>query len=212
MCMVALFIITKKAKQLKCASTNEWINKIWYMYTLRFCLPENILVSSLTLEGQFCQIILIGKILTVFFFFFFSFSTLNRLAHYLWLPNFLGEIWLSFLRIHCVWQVTPVFLLLKFSLSLPFISWIIMFPGVVYVWMHVQSCLTLCSPTDYSLPGPSVHGIFQARLLEWVAILYFRASFQSRDRTCISCLSCTGSLILYTCCLGSLPDAVFFSN
>ena len=33
-----------------------------------------------------------------------------------------------------------------------------------------QSCQTLCSPMDYSLPGSSVHGIFQARTLEWVAI------------------------------------------
>ena len=33
-----------------------------------------------------------------------------------------------------------------------------------------QSCLTLCNPMDYSLPGSSIHGIFQARILEWVAI------------------------------------------
>ena len=33
-----------------------------------------------------------------------------------------------------------------------------------------QSCLTLCVPMDYSLPGSSVHGILQARILEWVAI------------------------------------------
>ena len=34
----------------------------------------------------------------------------------------------------------------------------------------IKSCLTLCDPTDSSLPGSSVHGIFQARLLGWVAI------------------------------------------
>ena len=37
-----------------------------------------------------------------------------------------------------------------------------------------QSCLTLCNPMDYSLPGSSVHGIFQARVLEWVAISFSR--------------------------------------
>ena len=37
-----------------------------------------------------------------------------------------------------------------------------------------QSCPTLCNPTDYSLPGSSVHGIFQARVLEWVAISFSR--------------------------------------
>ena len=35
-----------------------------------------------------------------------------------------------------------------------------------------QSCLTLSDPTDYSLPGSSVHGSFQARVPEWVAIAF----------------------------------------
>ena len=43
--------------------------------------------------------------------------------------------------------------------------------------MHAQSCLNICDPMDYSLPGSSVHGIFQARILEWVAISYSRGSF-----------------------------------
>ena len=34
----------------------------------------------------------------------------------------------------------------------------------------LQSCPTLCDPMDYSLPGSSVHGILQARILEWVAM------------------------------------------
>ena len=51
-----------------------------------------------------------------------------------------------------------------------------------------QSCLTLCDPMDCSLVGLSVHGIFQARILEWVAMLSFRASSQPRDRTHVSCI------------------------
>ena len=39
-----------------------------------------------------------------------------------------------------------------------------------------QSCPTLCDPMDCSLPGSSVHGIFQARVLEWVAISFSRGS------------------------------------
>ena len=35
-----------------------------------------------------------------------------------------------------------------------------------------QSCRTLCDPMDYSLPGSSIHGIFQARVLEWGAIAF----------------------------------------
>ena len=50
-----------------------------------------------------------------------------------------------------------------------------------------QSCPTLCDPMDCSPPGSSVHGIFQARILEWVAISFSRGSFQPRDRTHVSC-------------------------
>ena len=50
-----------------------------------------------------------------------------------------------------------------------------------------QLCLTLCDPIDYSPPGSSVHGILQARILEWVAILFFSGSCRPRDWTCISC-------------------------
>ena len=39
-----------------------------------------------------------------------------------------------------------------------------------------QSCPTLCNPVDYSLPGSSVHGILQARILEWAAISFSRGS------------------------------------
>ena len=45
----------------------------------------------------------------------------------------------------------------------------------------VQSCPTL-DPMDYSLPGSSVHGVFQARILEWVVVPFSRGSFLSRDQ------------------------------
>ena len=44
-----------------------------------------------------------------------------------------------------------------------------------------------CDPMDYSLPDSSVHGISQARILEWVAFSFSRQSSYLRDRTCISC-------------------------
>ena len=43
-----------------------------------------------------------------------------------------------------------------------------------------QSCPTLCDPMDCSLPGSSVHGILQERVLEWVAISFSRGSSQPR--------------------------------
>ena len=52
-----------------------------------------------------------------------------------------------------------------------------------------QSCLTLCDPMDGSLPGSAIHGIFQARILEWAAISFSRRSSQPRDRTRVSCIA-----------------------
>ena len=49
-----------------------------------------------------------------------------------------------------------------------------------------QSCPTLCNPMDCSLPGSSIHGILQARVLDWVAISFSRGSSQPRDRTWVS--------------------------
>ena len=49
-----------------------------------------------------------------------------------------------------------------------------------------QSCPTLCDPMDCSLPGFSVHGILQARILEWVTISFSRGYSQPRDRTRVS--------------------------
>ena len=59
------------------------------------------------------------------------------------------------------------------------------------VWGHesLLSCPTLCNPIDCNLEGFSVHGILQARILEWVAIPFSRGSSQPRDRTLDSCIA-----------------------
>ena len=69
-----------------------------------------------------------------------------------------------------------------------------------------QSCLTLSGPMDYSLPGSSIHGIFQARILEWVAIPFSRESSQLRDRTQVSCIVAAKSLQCDSID-GSAPDS-----
>ena len=66
-----------------------------------------------------------------------------------------------------------------------------------HVHMCTQSCQTLCNPMDCSPTGSSAHGIFQARLLESVAIPFSRRSSQPRDQNHVSCGSCTGRQILY---------------
>ena len=60
--------------------------------------------------------------------------------------------------------------------------------SVLWLWCakSLQLCPTLCNPMDCSPPGSFVHGILQARILEWVAISFSRASSQPRDLTQIS--------------------------
>ena len=58
---------------------------------------------------------------------------------------------------------------------------------------HVQ----LGDPMDSSPPGSSVHGILQARVLEWVVLSHSKGSSQPQDWTCISYVSCTGRQVLY---------------
>ena len=70
-------------------------------------------------------------------------------------------------------------------------------PVYMHAYSVTQSCLTLCDFMDYGPPDSSVHGIFQARILEWVAICYSRGSSWPRGQTRISCVSCTDKWILY---------------
>ena len=60
---------------------------------------------------------------------------------------------------------------------------------VVVCAKSLQLRLTMWDPLDCSLPGSFLHGILQARILEWVAISSPRGSFQPRDRTGISCIA-----------------------
>ena len=67
-------------------------------------------------------------------------------------------------------------------------------PGKPYfsyvLCLHAQSCPALCNPVDCSLQVSSVQGIFQARVLEWIAISSSRGSSQPRDWIHDSCVSC----------------------
>ena len=63
----------------------------------------------------------------------------------------------------------------------------------LYVYMKVKvtslSRVRLCDPMDCSPTGSSVYGVFQARVLEWVAISFSKGSSQPRDRTWVSCIA-----------------------
>ena len=56
---------------------------------------------------------------------------------------------------------------------------------------------TLSDPINCSLPGSSIHGILQARILEWVAVYSSRGPSQPSDQTGISYVSCIGKQVLY---------------
>ena len=61
-----------------------------------------------------------------------------------------------------------------------------------------QSCPTLCCSMDCSPPGSSVHGILQARIMEWAAMPSSRGSSQPRDQTHISYVSCISRQVFTT--------------
>ena len=60
--------------------------------------------------------------------------------------------------------------------------------AVVAAALSLSHVWLFCNPVDYSLPGSSVHGILQAKILEWVAISSSRGSSWPRGRYCISCI------------------------
>ena len=60
--------------------------------------------------------------------------------------------------------------------------------------LAAQSCLTFCDSMDRSARGSPVHGILQAKVLEWVAMPSSRGSFQPKNPTSVSCI---GRLVLY---------------
>ena len=70
-----------------------------------------------------------------------------------------------------------------------------------------QSCPTLCDPMDCSPPGFSIHGIFQAWVLEWVAISFSRGSSRPRDWTRVSCIAGRHSNIWATICIRSFKGS-----
>ena len=82
----------------------------------------------------------------------------------------------------------------------------------------LQSCPTLSDPMDCSLQGSSVHGIFQVRVLEWIAISFSRGSSRSRARTQVSCiagrlyhLSHQGSPILHELLTNIYPATIIYA-
>ena len=83
--------------------------------------------------------------------------------------------------------------LLAFFLQNASVVWVVgsgSWPGKqLQGFLPTKSCPALCKPMDCSLPPSSDHGIFQARILEWVAICFSRGSSSARDGSRISCVA-----------------------
>ena len=90
------------------------------------------------------------------------------------LTNLIKEIYV------CVCVYIYIYSALKYILYITYIT----LCAVLCLVTH--SCPTLCNPMDYSPPGSSVHGILQARILEWVAMPSSMESSQGRDRIQVS--------------------------
>ena len=91
-----------------------------------------------------------------------------------WSPRLQLKMKLVYIFTHANSPSTNVLLLLKIVF--------VFYGHLFYCCCEVaQSCLSHCDPMDYSLPGSSVHGTLQTRILEWVAILFSRGSSWPRD-------------------------------
>ena len=109
-------------------------------------------------------------------------STDNHMAHFL----FHSDLWSNVTSSerpfwHAIWSVTSWHSYLICPIVLPS-SYHYLTPQGTQC-LVIQSCPTLCNPMDCSPPGSSVHGILQARILEWVATPSSRGSSQPRDQT-----------------------------
>ena len=94
-------------------------------------------------------------------------------------------------------KLSPQFLCLEITYLFP-VPTVFPFPEChisrIILCSFANLCLTLWDPIGWSLPDSSVHGLFQASILEWVAISFFRGSSRPRDQTNISFV---GRWILY---------------
>ena len=112
-------------------------------------------------------------------------------------PSDPPEKLLEFKVLHKWWCVYHTYSHVLYIYYITTYTMIYIYIYILSCWLCAQSCLTLCNPMDCSLPGSSIHGIFQARILEWVAISFCRGSTRPKDRTHLSCVSCLDRQILY---------------
>ena len=113
-------------------------------------------------------------------------------------PKFWDSLWKPLDNLQCfaIWTFYSLKVLIhRSALSLTMLPKMGLFCACVF--LVTQSCPALCDSMDYSPSGSSVHGIFQARILEWIAFSFSRGCSQPRDWIRVSCISCISRRILY---------------
>ena len=119
-------------------------------------------------------------------------------------PEILASFWFIWNSSMSVKDINPLFISFFSSSSS-------LFPLIWCMYAKsLQSCPTPCNPMDCSPPGSSVHGILQARILEWVAILSSRGYSRPRDQTQVSYVSCTGRRVLCHHCHLASPSLIWY--
>ena len=175
-----------------------WINNSaslpLYAYSNLYLMVDNVikLINSLSIYKfnvfkssfftHFLHILLHLLHIYTFYFIFYTYLI------YLHICNLLNA-WLEIACIYCICNskyIDKPKWNLYLSLKLKFLISNIMSKFIQKLCEVTESCPSLCDPMDHSLPGSSIHGIFQARVLEWVAILFSRGSSQPRDWNCIA--------------------------
>ena len=119
-----------------------------------------------------------------------SYGNLERICILLLCENYINLNYVELVQGD--FQVYHILLLFCIFILLIFQS-LILKPQLLLL-LSCFSCVWLCDPIDGSPPGSSVHGILQARILEWVAMASSRGSSQPRDRNYVSYVSCIDTI------------------
>ena len=180
MFVAALFTVARTWKQLRCPSADEWIRKLWYIYTMeyypaikrnafesvlmRWMILETIIPSKVSQKGKHQYSILM--LLLLLNRFSLSVSVRPRRQQ----PARLPRPWDSPGK--------------KSGVGCHFLLQCMKVKSESEV---AQSCLTPSDPMDCSLPGSSVHGIFQATVLDWVAIAFSVVNWLYPNKKCFWC-------------------------
>ena len=148
--------------------------RIYLFFQVVQCIGHNCLWLSLLLFCVSVLSVLTSHSLFLIWVFSFSFSLANNLS-------------ILFIFSQSNSQFHWSFMLIFWSLFHLFLLWSLLFPSFYQLWAckwKLLRCVWL-----FATPWTAVHGIVQARILEWVAFPFSRGSFQPRDRTQVSCIA-----------------------